>query len=124
MASTSPLDRARPHAGALDLGLLGPEAVERLEQPGHLVGRDAVAGRGGLDGDLAFGGQRPDQVDGVLDDLEHVHRLGRQRQAAGLDAGDVSDGLVGGHDPADAGAALAHLRASLEGGPDQRVAGA
>jgi hypothetical protein len=140
-----PLGQGQAHAGALDLGLLDPEAVERLEQPGHLVGRDAVAvvgdhdrhpalgrrpagdadvapmaavldgvggqvqqhlleplvvgldgpaavaRRRGLDGDPAFGGQRPDQVDGVLDDLEHVHRLGRERQAAGLDSGDVQD---------------------------------
>jgi hypothetical protein len=57
--------------------------VVGLDRPGP------VGGGRGLDGDLAFGGQRADQVDGVLDDLEHLHRLQRQRQAARLDAGDV-----------------------------------
>ena len=42
-----------------------------------------------LDGELALVGQRADQVDHVLDDLEQVDRLRRQRQVAGLDAEDV-----------------------------------
>jgi hypothetical protein len=36
---------------------------------------EGSSGGWGLDGDLALGGQRADRVDGVLDDLEHLHRL-------------------------------------------------
>ena len=42
------------------------------------VGVDVEGGSSGgwgLDGHLALGGQRADQVDSVLDDLEHLHRL-------------------------------------------------
>ena len=45
----------------------------------------------GLDGGLALGGQRADRVDGVLDDLEHLHRLPLTATGSPLDAGDVED---------------------------------
>jgi hypothetical protein len=45
--------------------------------------------RGRLDAQRTLGGQRPDEVDGVLDDLKETYRLRRQRQVAALDAGEV-----------------------------------
>jgi hypothetical protein len=69
----------------------GGQVQQHLLEP-LVVGPDGPAGvvrRGGLDGDVTLRGQRADQVDGVPDDPEHVHRLRRPRQAAGLAAGDV-----------------------------------
>ncbi len=140
-----PLGQRQAHAGALDVGVLGTQAVEGGEQPRQLVGRDARAGvvhedadpavGGGLageadaaavavvldgvggqvqqdlpeplpvglddpraarlgrgqDAELTFGGQGSDEVEGLGEQLGDVHRLRRQRQAAGLDAGDVQD---------------------------------
>jgi hypothetical protein len=44
-----------------------------------------------VDVQCALRGQRPDKVDGVVQDLVDVYRLRRQRQVAALDAGEVQD---------------------------------
>jgi len=78
---------------AVVLVVVGGQVQQDLPEPlpvGLDDPRAAPLGRG-LDADFAFGGQGPDEVEGLGEQLVHVHRLRRQRQAPGLDAGDVQD---------------------------------
>ena len=80
--STLATVRAPPIASANRLASTRPLPVG-LDDPGALR-------RGGrVNAQRTLGGQWPDEVDRLLDDLNDADRLRRQRQVAALDAGEV-----------------------------------